>query len=88
MSKLIIVVVPGGCGDLVQQLVDGGYNVTKFSSIGGFLRHRSTTLLVGVSEEQVQPALALIRAQCPTPSGSSEHSATLFVLNAGQLVTI
>ncbi len=88
MSKLIIVVVQGGCSDLVQNLVDGGYNVTKFSSIGGFLRHRSTTLLVGVSEEQVEPALALIRAHCQTPADAKEHNATLFVLNAGQFVAV
>jgi uncharacterized protein YaaQ len=88
-TKLILVVARGGgCDKLVRQLNDAGFRITEFSSIGGFLRHKNTTLIIGCEEEQLEQALDLIRKTCPTPQGSEEHNATVFVLNAGQLVRI
>lgn len=87
-TKLIIVVVHKNHDELLRRLLDAGFRVTQFSSLGGFLRRRSATLLVGVEERRLDEALAIIRQTCPTPPGADEHSATLFVLNAGRLVTI
>lgn len=87
-TKLIIVVVHKNHDELLRRLLDAGFRVTQFSSLGGFLRRRSATLLVGVEEGRLDEALAMIRQTCPTPPGADEHSATLFVLNAGRLVTI
>lgn len=86
--KLIIVVVRKNHDALLRRLLDAGFRVTEFSSLGGFLRRRSDTLLVGVEAERLDEALKLIREICPTPPDADEHSATLFVLNAGRLVTI
>lgn len=83
--RLLIVIVRGSNRDsLVSHLQDAGYGVTTFSSIGGFLRRHSTTLLVGVSADQVDAALKLIRTTCPTPPQADEHIATIFVLRAGK----
>jgi uncharacterized protein YaaQ len=87
-TKLIIVVVRKGHDALLHNLLDAGFRVTEFSSLGGFLRRRSDTLLVGVDAERLDEALQIIRQTCPTPPGADEHSATLFVLNAGRVVTI
>ncbi|MGQ9851288.1 MAG: cyclic-di-AMP receptor [Aggregatilineaceae bacterium] len=87
-TKLIIVVVHKNHDELLRRLLDAGFRVTQFSSLGGFLRRRSATLLVGVEEGRLDEALAMIRQTCPTPPRADEHSATLFVLNAGRLVTI
>ena len=70
----------------MNQFNDAGFRVTEFSSIGGFLRHKYTTLIIGARPDQVEQALELIRKTCPTPSGAEEHNATIFVLNAGQVV--
>jgi uncharacterized protein YaaQ len=87
--KLIIVVVRSGDHDaLLRYLLDAGFRVTEFGSLGGFLRRKSATLLVGVPAEQLDDALALIRQTCPTPPDADEHRATIVVLNAGQLVAI
>ncbi|MEW6579444.1 MAG: cyclic-di-AMP receptor [Chloroflexota bacterium] len=87
--KLVIVVVRSGDHDaLLRHLLDAGFRVTQFSSLGGFLRRKSATLLVGVPAEQLDDALAVIRQTCPTPPDADEHRATIFVLNAGQLVAI
>ncbi len=88
-TKLIFVILRGADRDvLIQYLNDAGYRVTEFSSMGGFLRRKSTTLLIGVPADQVEPALAIIRQQCPTPPGADEHRATIFVMNAAQNLAV
>lgn len=88
-TKLLLVIVRGtSCDRLLSRLLDAHYAVTTFSSVGGFFRRRSTTLMIGVQADQVEQALALIRANCPTPEGADEHHATIFVLNAGTFVQI
>jgi len=87
--KLILVVLRGGDREkLIHRLLDAGYRVTEFSSVGGFLRRKSTTLLIGVPSEQTEHALTIIRETCPSPPDADEHSATLFVLHAGQFASI
>jgi uncharacterized protein YaaQ len=88
-TKLILVILRGADRDaLVRPLLDAGYRVTEFASIGGFLRRKNTTLMIGVPAEQVEQALALIRQTCPTSPGADEHRATVFVLDAPRSVTI
>ncbi|MCL4236731.1 MAG: cyclic-di-AMP receptor [Anaerolineae bacterium] len=87
--KLVVVIVRSGDHDtLLRHLLDAGFRVTEFSSLGGFLRRKSATLLAGVPADRLDEALALIRETCPTPPGADEHRATVFVLSAGQLITI
>jgi len=88
-SKLVVVIVRSGDRDLLlRRLLDGGFRVTEFSSLGGFLRRRSFTILIGVPAERLGEALALIRQMCSTPPGADEHRATIFVIEAGQSVSI
>lgn len=67
--------------NVVQQLVERGYRVTRVASTGGFLRRGNVTLLIGAGAEQVQPAIDLIRAAC-SPPDPGQHRATVFILNA------
>ncbi|MCD4685849.1 MAG: cyclic-di-AMP receptor [Anaerolineae bacterium] len=88
-NKLLVVIVRGNTREtLISRLKDAGYRVTTFSSVGGFLRRHSTTLLVGLPADQVETALTMIRTTCPTPQGTDEHTATIFVLRAGQFVLV
>lgn len=88
-TKLLVVVLRGDCHQgLLQKLLDAEFHVTEFSSTGGFLRRNSTTLVIGVAQERVEDALRIIRTQCPTPSDSDEHAATIFVLKARQFVAL
>jgi uncharacterized protein YaaQ len=88
-TKLVLVIVQGSSGDkLVHQLLDAGYRVTEFSSTGGFFRRKSLTLMIGVTPEQVEHVLKLIRDACPTPPGADQHLATVFVLETGDFITI
>lgn len=84
-TKLILAIIRGtDCDTLIHQLLDHGFRVTKFSSLGGFLRRKHTTLLIGLPSEQVPQAIAIIRDTCPTPPDADEHNATIFVLNASR----
>ncbi len=88
-NKLVLVILRRDRhNDLLQKLLDADFHVTEFSSTGGFLRRHSTTLLIGVTEDRVADALALVRANCPTPPDADEHVATIFVLKARQFVAV
>jgi len=50
--------------ELLKKLNEKEYRVTKLASTGGFLRSGNTTLLIGVSKEQVDGVLELIRDTC------------------------
>lgn len=88
-TKLLLVILRGSsCDKLLSRLLDAHFAVTTFSSVGGFFRRQSTTLLIGVPAEQVEQALSIIRVTCPTPPGADEHHATIFVIGAGEFVQI
>ena len=77
--KMIIVIIKDQLRDaLTQALTEGQYRVTAIASTGGFMRSGVATLLIGVEDAQVDPAIALIRKA--TGSGSGEKLGTLFVV--------
>jgi uncharacterized protein YaaQ len=78
--KMIILIVRDHLTDTLTGALTGAqYRVTSIASTGGFLRSGHTTLLIGVEDAQVEPAISLIRATViATPS--AEPQATLFVV--------
>jgi uncharacterized protein YaaQ len=85
--KMIIVIVKDSESDpLTRALTAAQYRVTGISSTGGFLRSGVATLLIGVEDEQVDAASALIRStlragrSAEKGEASSEKRATLFVV--------
>ncbi len=61
--KLIVLIVRDNDADTtVHHLIQAGYRVTRIASTGGVLRRGQATLLMGVEEAQVEPALTLIRS--------------------------
>ncbi|MEP7289759.1 MAG: cyclic-di-AMP receptor [Chloroflexota bacterium] len=87
--KLILAIVGAEAVDPVSRtLVEQKYKVTQISSVGGFLRRGSTTLVIGIEDTQVEDALAVMRRACSPFSNTSAHSATIFVLDAAQFIQI
>lgn len=87
--KLILAIVAADAVEPVSRaLVDQRFTVTQISSVGGFLRRVSTTLVIGTEEPQIPKALAIIREICGPLSKSDTHAATIFVLNANQFIQI
>ena len=78
--KLIILIVKDQLTDaLTGALTEAQYRVTGIASTGGFLHSGITTLLVGVEDAQVEPAVSLIRSRVPSGT-SGQPQATLFVV--------
>ena len=88
--KLILAIVASDAVDPVSRaLVDKNYPVTQISSVGGFLRRGSTTLVIGVDEGQVQGVLDTLKSAVPAaPRADKSHAVTLFVLNAAEFVQV
>lgn len=86
MSKLILAIIfnSDAVDALSQALVSKGYSVTKISSTGGFLRRQNTTFVIGVDQERLPDAMAIIREVCKPFSTPEGHAATIFVLDVAE----
>lgn len=63
--RLILAVVDDSDGPaLIEAFHRAGLRVTRLASTGGFLLEGNTTLLVGIRDDQVEPALQTIRETC------------------------
>ena len=81
--KLILAILRAEHGDqVVETLVAHGYRVTRVATTGGFLRQGNTTLLVGVEDEQLEAALAAMKAASGEQSTGTHGIA--FVIDALQ----
>lgn len=60
--KLIIAIVNyDDANAVIRTLTQRGFSSTKLSTTGGFLMAGNATVLIGVEEDQVQPAIDIIR---------------------------
>ena len=64
MKLVIAIVQDEDAGRLVSALMSEGYGVTKLATTGGFLRAGNTTLLVGVADDKLNGAMAIIEKIC------------------------
>ena len=78
--KMIIAIVNDETTEKISNtLLENGYRVTQMATTGGFLKGGATTLMVGVEDHQVEPALQLFRDQFKPDV--DHHQVTLYVLN-------
>lgn len=67
MPKLLVCVVHrDDAGRVISAFQEGGLRVTQLGSQGGFLRTRNATLLLGLEDAQVEPALLILEENCQT----------------------
>ncbi|MGQ9730631.1 MAG: cyclic-di-AMP receptor [Candidatus Zipacnadales bacterium] len=64
MKLIIAVVNRRDARALRDRLVQEGFRFTEISSTGGFLGLGNVTLLMGVEQAEVEPALQCIRDHC------------------------
>ena len=60
MKLIIAIVQDDDAIDLIDELTENGYRVTKLATTGGFLKSGNTTLMIGVDDEQVDAVLKII----------------------------
>ncbi|MEW5868943.1 MAG: cyclic-di-AMP receptor [Chloroflexota bacterium] len=79
--KLIITVINDIDNEPVSQaLIQSGFRVTRIASTGGFLRRGSSTLMIGVEDQNVDAAIQVIRDNLSPVTDPNIKRATLFVL--------
>ncbi len=64
MKLIIAIVQDEDASRLVSKLMNEGFGVTKLATTGGFLRAGNTTLLVGVDDDKLEAAMAVIEKVC------------------------
>jgi uncharacterized protein YaaQ len=80
--KMIIAIIENHYSDAISRaLLSQNFRITRLASTGGFLREGATTLMVGVEDEQLEPALEIIRAETPPSEDPNKIQATIYVLN-------
>jgi len=63
--KLIVSILHRDDADqLLSALQQAGFQSTKISTTGGFLREGNSTILVGVEEDRLEQALTTIKENC------------------------
>lgn len=64
MKLLIAIVQKQDSQKLATTLTKNHFSLTKVDSMGGFLREKNSTFLIGCSAKQVSTILALIKQTC------------------------
>jgi len=78
MKLIIAILRDDDVENAVQALTSDRFRVTRVASTGGVFRKGSTTLLIGVDDDLVDAAIALLRAN--TTSSHDQKRATVFVV--------
>ena len=94
MKMIIAIIGSEDADDLVYELNQHSFFVTKLSTMGGFLKKKSTTLMLGVEDEKMSGAReqlvytppTMAGNCCPTvnmtvPMNMKVGGATVFVIN-------
>ena len=66
MKLVIAIVHDEDSYEVIDNLNDKGFQVTKLATTGGFLKAGNTTLMIGVEKEKVEDVLEIIRNVCKT----------------------
>ena len=63
--KLVVAFIQDyDCDRLLQSITNAGLSATKISSMGGFLRTRNTTVMIGVENHDLPTCLRILEQSC------------------------
>lgn len=64
MKLVLAIVQDDDALDLIEELNDKGFRVTKLATTGGFLKSGNTTLMIGVEIDKVDILINIIEEVC------------------------
>ena len=64
MKLVLAIVQDDDAIDIIEELTDKYYRVTKLATTGGFLKSGNTTLMIGVEEKEVKNLINVIEDVC------------------------
>ena len=79
MKLIIAIIQEEDASNVIGHVNESGFQVTRLSTKGGFLRSGNTTILTGVEEDKIQEVLHILETNCksrnqfttlPAPYGS------------------
>ena len=88
MKMIIAIVQDNDTEPVSKALTTMKFRVTQIASTGGFLRRGSSTLLIGLDDDQVEQALQIIRDTCSIAADPNQKRATIFVLNVAKHIQL
>ncbi len=80
MKMIMAILQDSDKDNVIEALNNEGYQVTVMPSSGGYFRKGNTTLLIGTEDENVKPAIKVIKENCKEPDEPGLKRATIFVL--------
>jgi uncharacterized protein YaaQ len=87
-SSIIVILRDEDSEPVSSSLIEAGFRATRIASTGGFLRRGSTTMMIGVDDEQVEQAIQVIREHVTAVSVPGMRRATLFVVKVERFVQV
>lgn len=81
MKLMMVVLNNSDADEVIKELIDEDYRVTRVASTGGFLRRGNTTLFVGTEGDHIDRALEIIKESSVEPLQPGQRRATVFVLD-------
>ncbi|MCR3956052.1 MAG: cyclic-di-AMP receptor [Gudongella sp.] len=66
MKLIVAIVQDQDAQNVINELTEKEFRVTKLASTGGFLKAGNTTLLCGVENQQVEEVIEIIERNCKT----------------------
>jgi len=66
MKLIVAIVQDQDAQNVINELTEKEFRVTKLASTGGFLKAGNTTLLSGVENQQVDEVIEIIERNCKT----------------------
>lgn len=88
MKMIVAILADDKTEKVADDLLEAGFRVTKFASTAGFLTVGTTTLMIGVQDEDVEDALGIIRKGFSPLNSENNVQATIYVLNASSFKRI
>jgi len=80
MKLILAIVQDSDSGAILDTLINSGFNVTRISSTGGFLKRSQATFLIGTGDEKVRECIQIIREHTVTTINPGIKHVTVFVL--------
>jgi uncharacterized protein YaaQ len=78
---MMVVLNNSDADEVIKELINEDYRVTRVASTGGFLRRGNTTIFVGTEGDRIDRALEIITETSVEPLQPGQRRATVFVLD-------
>jgi uncharacterized protein YaaQ len=87
--KMIVCILQDADKDVVlNALSEANFQATLLPSTGGYFRRGNATLMIGVEDAQVDPAIQVVRDTLEVSEQTGIKRATVFVMNVDQFIKV